>query len=166
MDVRTDMRALRLATGALVVFALAGCGKGAPPPAAKEAASALIAVDTIAVAPAELVEEVAVVGTLVPRAQAEIKSDIPGRIVEIPVREWVRVRRGDPLARVDTREVDSQIAKARTAIELAKANLAAAEAGRAEADVAAEQARRELERLRGLKDAGLATQQSLDDAGS
>jgi len=148
---------------AAAILALACCGQPAAPPARDTAATA-VAVDTIAAAPADLVEEVAVVGTLVPRLQAEIKSDIPGRVVEVPVQEWVRVRRGDPLARVDTREIDSQVARGATAIELAKANLAAAEAGLAEAGVAAEQARRELDRLTGLKAAGLATQQSLDDA--
>ena len=101
-----------------------------------------------------------------PRTQAEIKSDISGRVVEITVGEWVRVRRGDPLARVDTQEIDSLIRKAGTAIELAKANLAAAQAGLAEAQVAADRARREQARLAGLKEAGLATQQSLDEAAS
>jgi RND family efflux transporter MFP subunit len=153
-----------LAAGAALAAGLAGCGKPAAPPAAGDTAAKAVAVDTIAAAPADIVEEVAVVGTLVPRLQAEIKSDIPGRVVEVPVQEWVRVRRGDPLARVDTREVDSQVARAATAIELAKANLAVAEAGLAEAGVAAEQARREFDRVTGLKAAGLATQQSLDDA--
>jgi RND family efflux transporter MFP subunit len=165
METGTRTRLAPLAAAALLACALGACGKPAPPPTAKEAAGAA-AVDTVALAPADVVDQIAVVGTLVPRTQAEIKSDIPGRVVEIPVREWVRVRRGDVLARVDTREIDSQIARAGTAVELAKANLAAAEAGQAEAQVAADQARRELDRLAGLKEAGLATQQSLDDAGS
>ncbi len=156
----------RLAAGVLLAFVLAACDKPSPPTTAKQAATAGVAVDTIAAAPADVVDEITVVGTLVPRAQAEIKSDISGRVVEIPVREWVGVRRGDVLARVDTREIDSQIAKAVTAVELAKANLAAAEAGFTEAQVTADQARREAERLGGLKETGLATQQSLDDAGS
>jgi membrane fusion protein, multidrug efflux system len=166
MDIRHATRVAQLAAGVVFACTLCGCGKPAAPPTAKETATAAVAVDTIAAAPADLVDEIAVVGTLVPRTQAEIKSDISGRVVEITVGEWVRVRRGDPLARVDTQEIDSLIRKAGTAIELAKANLAAAQAGLAVAQVDADRARREQTRLIGLKEAGLATQQSLDEAAS
>ena len=153
-----------LAAAAILACFIFGCGK----PTTKEAATAAdaVAVDTVAAAPADVVDEIAVVGTLVPRTQAGIKSEISGRVVEIAVGEWVRVRRGDPLARVDTREIDSLLAKAGTVIDLAKANLAAAQAGQAEAQVAADRSRREQARLAGLKEAGLATQQSLDEADS
>jgi len=156
-----------LALWSLIALSLPGCGaKKDTPAAGAPAAVAAVAVDTIAAAPTDLVDEIAVVGTLVPRTQAEIKSDISGRVVEITVGEWVRVRRGDPLARVDTQEIDSQIRKAGTVIDLAKANLAAAQAGLADAQVAADRARREQARLAGLKEAGLATQQALDEAAS
>ena len=158
-----------LAFWAILVGIFPGCGAKKESPAAgapAAATAAAVAVDTITAAPADLVDEIAVVGTLVPRTQAEIKSDINGRIVEIAVGEWVRVRRGDPLARVDTQEIDSLIRKAGTVIDLAKANLAAAQAGLADAQVSAERARREQARLAGLKEAGLATQQSLDEAAS
>jgi RND family efflux transporter MFP subunit len=157
------------ATWSLLAVFLTGCGAGkeTPPTGAPGAATApAVAVDTIAAAPADLVDAIGVVGTLVPRTQAEIKSDISGRVVEITVGEWVRVRRGDPLARVDAQEIDSLIRKAGTVIELAKANLAAAQAGLADAQVNADRARREQARLAGLKEAGLATQQSLDEAAS
>ncbi|MHB8835620.1 MAG: efflux RND transporter periplasmic adaptor subunit [Candidatus Methylomirabilia bacterium] len=158
-----------LAAGSLIAGILPGCGtrKESPPAGAPAAATAAaVAVDTIVATPADLVDAIAVVGTLVPRTQAEIKSEISGRVVEIAVGEWVRVRRGDPLARVDTREIDSLLTKAGTVVELAKANLAATQAGLAEAQVAAERARREQARLAGLKEAGLATQQALDEAAS
>lgn len=158
-----------LAAWSLIASGLPGCGgsKDTPPAGAPATAGATaVAVDTIAVTPADLVDEIAVVGTLVPRTQAEIKSDISGRVVEITVGEWVSVRRGDPLARVDTQEIDSLVRKAGTAIDLAKANLAAAQAGLAEAQVAAERSGREQARLAGLQEAGLATQQALDEAAS
>ena len=158
-----------LAAWSLIVLSLPGCGgtKEAPPAGGTAAtAAAAVAVDTITAAPADIVDEIAVVGSLVPRTQAEIKSDISGRVVEIMVGEWVRVRRGEALARVDTQEIDSTIRKAGTAIDLAKANLAAAKAMQVEAQVAADRADRERTRLAGLKEAGLATQQSLDEATS
>jgi RND family efflux transporter MFP subunit len=161
--IRANRVAPLLAAAALAA-ALCGCSKPAAPPEGAATAAAPVAVDTIAATPADLVDEIAVVGTLVPRTQAEIKSDLSGRIVEIMVGEWVHVRRGDPLARVDAQELDSQIRKAGTVIDLAKANLAAANAGLAEARVGAERARREQARLAGLKESGLATQQALDEA--
>ena len=167
MDHSRAARAVPLAVGVIIAVTIVGCGKPSAPPATEDRTpTAAVAVDTVAAAPADLVDEIAVVGTLVPRTQAEIKSDIAGRIVEIAVGEWVRVRRGDPLARVDTQEVDSLIRKAGTAIDLAKANLAAARAGQAEAQVAAARSLREQARLVGLKEAGLATQQALDEAAS
>ena len=156
-----------LALWSLIALSLSGCGgkKEAPPAGAPGAtAAAAVAVDTITAAPADIVDAIAVVGTLVPRTQAEIKSDISGRIVEIMAGEWVKVRRGDALARVDTQEIDSSIRKAGTAIDLAKANLAATKALQVEAQVAADRADREKARLAGLKESGLATQQSLDEA--
>lgn len=155
-----------LAAWSLIALSLPGCGAKKETPPAGAPATAAVAVDTLAAAPGDLVDEIAVVGTLVPRTQAEIKSEISGRVVAITVGEWVRVRRGDPLARVDSREIDSQLTKAGTVIELTKANLAAAQAGLAEAQVAADRSRREQARLAGLKDAGLATQQALDEAAS
>jgi RND family efflux transporter MFP subunit len=158
-----------LALWSLIALSIPGCGgKQEAPPAGAPAtnAAAAVAVDTITAAPADIVDEIAVVGTLVPRTQAEIKSDISGRVVEIMAGEWVHVRRGDALARVDTQEIDSTIRKAGTVIDLAKANLAAAKAGQAEAQVAADRARREQARLANLKESGLATQQSLDEAAS
>jgi len=166
---RSARLAPALIAWSILVGILPGCGAKKESPAAgapAAATAAAVAVDTITAAPADLVDEIAVVGTLVPRTQAEIKSDISGRVVEITVGEWVRVRRGEQLARVDTQEIDSLIRKAGTVIDLAKANLAAAQAGLADAQVGADRARREQARLAGLKEAGLATQQSLDEAAS
>lgn len=68
------------------------------------------------------------------------------------VSEWVAVRRGQPLARLDTRE--------------AEATLAAARAALLQAQVAQTRAARELERAQRLMEVGLMTQQGLDDARS
>jgi membrane fusion protein (multidrug efflux system) len=124
--------------------------KMGPPPVAVEAAAA---------APAEIVEGIDVVGTLTPRFSADVKSDVSGRITEVSVAEWVRVKKGTPLARVDTRETNIAVEKARAAVESARAGLLEAEAARERAD-------REYQRAQKLKESGLATQQSLDEARS
>ena len=66
------------------------------------------------------------------------------------VSEWIPVKKGDVLARLDPRETD--------------AGLAAAKADVARAEAAAARGERELARAERLKAAGLATQQQLDDA--
>jgi RND family efflux transporter MFP subunit len=75
------------------------------------------------------------------------------------VTEWVRVRKGQTLARIDVAETEALVRRAEAAVESAKANLA-------QAGVAATRAERERERILKLKESGLATRQAVDDAGS
>jgi membrane fusion protein, multidrug efflux system len=115
-------------------------GSGRPP----------VAVETAKVAPSDLQQAIDVVGTLTARSEAEIKTEYSGTVAEIYVSQWVRVTKGKPLARLDTREVE--------------AALQAARAAALQAEVGAQRAAREMERTLKLKEAGLATQQGLDDA--
>lgn len=122
-----------------------GAGK---PPVAVEAARA---------AAKDITEGIDVVGTLAARFQTEAKSEVGGTVVDVYVTEWVRVKKGDPLARVDTREAEAIRKRAEASVEMAKAGLL-------EAQAAANRADREEERARKLKEAGLVTRQNLDDA--
>lgn len=156
-----------LALGILVP----GCRRKAPPEAAADRPPA--AVEAVAVAPRDIVEGIDVVGSLAARVQAGIKSEVSGHVAEVLVLEWSRVKKGDPLARIDTSEIEAVLRKARAGVQAtmaAKASvvaaLAATRAGAAEAQVAAARAERELTRAVGLKDAGLATQQHLEEARS
>ena len=79
-----------------------------------------------------------------------MKTEYSGTVAEVYVTQWVRVKVGTPLARLDTREADAGVAAARAAA--------------LQADVAAQRAARELDRTVKLKEAGLATQQNLDEA--
>jgi membrane fusion protein (multidrug efflux system) len=107
----------------------------------------------------DLVEGIEVTGSLEPKFAADVKTQIPGLIRQVYVNEWVRVRKGTPLARIDVAETEAQAKRAEAAIESARANLA-------QTQVAATRAEREMTRSLKLKEAGLATQQSVDDARS
>jgi membrane fusion protein, multidrug efflux system len=109
-----------------------------------------VAVEVSRVAAGNLQESIAVVGTLTPKFEGEVKPEFSGIIKEVYVTEWVRVSRGTLLARYDARDSEAAL-KAMTAMRL-------------QAEVAVTRARRELERSQKLKAAGLATQQNLDDA--
>ncbi|MGK2855896.1 MAG: efflux RND transporter periplasmic adaptor subunit [Thermoanaerobaculia bacterium] len=109
-----------------------------------------VAVEAALVAPSDIEDTIAVVGTLSAKFEGEVKAEYSGTITEVFVTEWVPVKKGTLLARFDTREPEAE--------------LKAATAARLQAQVGANRARRELERSEQLKAAGLATQQSLDDA--
>ena len=98
-------------------------------------------------------------GSLEPKFSVDIKTQIPGLIKQVFVTEWVRVRKGQPLARIDVAESEALARRA-------EASVASAKAGLAQAQVAVNRAERELARMVKLKESGLATQQALDDARS
>ncbi len=118
-----------------------------------------VAVETMTVSLSELTEGVDVVGTLTPKFETEVKSQIPGLISHVYVTEWVRVRKNDPLARIDLGETEALVNKAGASVESAKA-------GHLRAQVAAQRAEREKARMQKLREFGLATQQNYEDAES
>jgi RND family efflux transporter MFP subunit len=133
---------------ALVAGVTASCSETAK--AKTEAVRPPVAVET-AVATARNVEQgIDVVGSLAPKFQAEIKSEFTAVVAEVYVTEWVKVAKGQPLARLDSREDE--------------AGLEAVKASQLQAEVAETRAQRELERAIKLKEVGLITQQGLDDA--
>lgn len=125
--------------------------------AANTAGRPLAAVETARAALADTAAGVDVTGNLSPKYDALVKSEFGGTVAEVYVTEWVRVKKGAPLARVDTREAEAMKNKAEASLEMAKAALLEAEAAGNRAD-------REDERAHNLKEAGLVTQQNLDDA--
>lgn len=151
---------VRGVAAALAVAALAGCsGRGAGGASGAAGGGRPVAVETARVEARDLVDGVDVVGSLSARFDAEVKSEYGGTVAEVYVTEWVRVAKGAPLARVDAREGEAVLRKAEAALQSAKAQLL-------EAEAAGNRAEREHERARKLFEAGLATRQALDDAGS
>jgi RND family efflux transporter MFP subunit len=102
-----------------------------------------VAVDTARAVSAGVPESTQVVGTLAAKSDVEVKSEYSGVITEIYVTEWVPVKKGQPLARLDEREHQASLLQVK------------AEAARAD---------REYERALKLKEVGLMTQQGLEDA--
>lgn len=116
-----------------------------------------VAVELAAAASAGLTEGIEVTGTLEPKFSADVKTQIPGLVKEVYVTQWVRVRKGQPLARIDVAETEAITRRAEAAVVSAKAQLA-------QAQVALNRAEREEARMLKLKEAGLATQQAVDDS--
>ncbi len=116
-----------------------------------------VAVEVLQVSPTDLTEVIDVVGSLSPKFQTDVKSQMTGLVREVYVTEWVPVRKGTILAKLDAREEDVVLQKADADRAAARANLLQAEA-------AGKRAEREYQRAINLKEAGLVTQQNLDDA--
>ena len=149
MDVSIMQRAAMAGLTAGVVLAGGACsrasegiapGPGRPP----------VAVEVAAVAPGEIVDVVEVVGSLAPKFSTDVRSEFTAVVAQVYVTEWVPVRRGEPLARLDTAEGEALVAAARAAV--------------LEAKVRDAQAARELARAERLREVGLLTAQGLDDA--
>ena len=115
-----------------------------------EAGRPPVAVSVEPAAAADLQETIDVVGTLEPKFTADVKSEVTGVVTEVYVTEWVPVKRGDKLARLDSRETEAGIETLRAA--------------EAQAKVGQNRAQREYERAQQLKQYGLITPQALDDA--
>ena len=122
----------------------------------KTAGKPSVAVEVAKVAVTDLTEGLEVVGSLSPKFSADVKSEYAGIVTDVYVTEWVRVKKGTPLAKIDTREMEIVLQKAKAAVEMAKANLL-------QAEVAGNRAEREYNRLIKLKEFGLVTQQNLED---
>ncbi|MHB8782093.1 MAG: efflux RND transporter periplasmic adaptor subunit [Desulfobacteria bacterium] len=116
-----------------------------------------VSVDAVKAATGDVVEGIEVTGTLSPKYQAEIKPEYGGVVTQVYVNDWAKVRKGDPLLKVDTREGEVLLQKAKAAIEMAKAGLMEAEAADSRAD-------REYDRAVKLQESGLLTRQGMDDA--
>jgi RND family efflux transporter MFP subunit len=120
----------------------AGAGGGRPP----------VAVSVAPVVVGTVAETVSVVGSLTPKYAADVKSEVSGTVTAVYVTEWVPVRAGARLARLNTTENEA-------AVEAIKA-------GEAQARVADTRAHREYERALALHQYGLITAQAVDDARS
>jgi len=111
-----------------------------------------VTVDVAAVANGELTQAIDVVGSLAPRFSADVKSEVSGVVRDVYVTEWVAVRKGARLARLDTTELE--------------ASIDAIKAAAVQARVGEARARREYERAVQLKQYGLITAQHVDEAKS
>lgn len=135
------IRALVVATCVLLLLQGTGCAQKTV--GESQAAKPPVAVNAIRVAAGDFRETVEVVGTLSPKFSADVKADYPGTVEKIFVAEWVPVKKGQVLAKLDAREF--------------QAALLQAQAAEARAD-------REFERAKQLKAAGLMTEQGLQDS--
>lgn len=141
------------------LLVITACGKSDAQKSTEQVSKPPVAVEVQAATASGVSDSIEVTGSLEPKFSVEVKTQIPGLIKQVMVSEWVHVRKGQPLVRIDVAETEAQVKRAEAGIVSAKANLA-------QTQVAANRAERELTRILKLKESGLATQQTVDDARS
>lgn len=154
------MHILRVHGLILVLAGLAGMsacadGQGAAKgtaPATGESGRPPVAVVVAPASTTDVASAVEVTGSLAPKFSADVKSEVTGTVRAVYVTQWVRIRKGAPLARLDTSETDAGLEALRAVV--------------GQAVVAETRARREHDRALKLREYGLITQQALDDAAS
>ena len=138
---------------------MTACGKSDAKKRGDQVSKPPVAVEVYSASFSALSDGIEVTGSLEPKFSVDVKTQIPGLVRQVMVSEWVHVRRGQPLIRIDVAETEAQVKRAEAGIASARANLV-------QAKVASNRSERELARFLKLKESGLATQQALDDARS
>jgi membrane fusion protein (multidrug efflux system) len=107
----------------LILFASCGkkpatAGAGAPNPMDR-----VQPVEVMPITVMPLRETVGLVGSIAANESAELRPEIPGVIISIHFEEGALIKKGDLLAKLDTRELEAQLAEARASFVLAGQNL-------------------------------------------
>jgi RND family efflux transporter MFP subunit len=149
------VRGITLVLITAAAFSGAACSEssnGGPATKVEAGGRPPVAVSVQSLAASDLTEAVEITGSLSPKFSADVKSEVSGIVKAVYVTQWVPVRKGAALARLDTSETE--------------AGLEGLKALEAQARVAETRAQREYERALQLKQYGLITTQGLDDAKS
>jgi HlyD family secretion protein len=119
----------------------------------------------------DLVELVTAPGTVQPRSKVSISAKVAARIVELPHKEGEDVKKGDPLVKLDDKDLQANLrsVKARYAaqeagIAVTEAHIASQEASIAAARVTLADAERDLNRQKGLLETKDVSQSVVDAA--
>ncbi|HXH06018.1 MAG TPA: efflux RND transporter periplasmic adaptor subunit, partial [Vicinamibacterales bacterium] len=104
-----------------------------------------------------VVEQITVVGNLIGEATVEVVPKVSGRLQAVHVRLGDRVAQGQPIAKIEDKELREQVRQAEASFEVARATVRQREADLKYAETS-------LERARNLFGRQLLPRQSLDDA--
>ncbi len=134
---------------ALPVLGLTACGGGEAPREAQTPPAA-IAVKVATLEPQVFAATVQAPGSLVALSRVSPGTKILGRVERVVVKEGDRVRRGQLLAKLESRDLEAALGQARSGLAMAEARL--------------DNARAQRDRMSELHGRGSATEKGLEDA--
>lgn len=105
----------------------------------------------------DITSVVTATGTIQPEVEVAITSEVPGEIIELPVKDGDRVKKGDLLVRVNPDTLEAQVKQQ-------EAGLASTRSSAAQRRAEMLQAKLDLARLKDLFDKGFTTQDELDQS--
>ncbi len=168
------MKIRTLLVCAVVAAVAAGAGFAALPEhvfaksetaAAVPAKAAPPAIRVVAAAPRELIERLAVNGTVIAREEAAAGTDLSGlTVVALNADEGDLVKKGQVLAVLDRSGLDAQMAQADASRAQADATIAQMQAQIGDTEVGVRQAQEELNRAKALQEKGVAAKMQFDNA--
>lgn len=127
-----------------------------------ERAEGRIQYNTATVDRGEIVNSVVTTGTVRAVGTVEVGSQISGQIARIFVDFNSEVKEGDLLAEIDPRSYEGRVRQSEAQLEIAKANVLQQRANLARAEADRAEARRLLERQQGLGSSGLISEVEID----
>jgi membrane fusion protein, multidrug efflux system len=143
----------------LLASALASCGKGGPAPAASAAAASaaradaptllLGAADLLTVQTSTLASGPVISGSIQPARRADLRAEVAAVVVQVLKDNGDTVRAGDLLMRLDDTALRDNLGSAEEAVRAGSQTL--------------DQAERQVERLKTLKQQGMISTQALED---
>ena len=134
-----------------VSMVLLGCGKPEPTDSAAVNQPFIVtAQDLVTVQKGDLASGPPITGTIQPQRRADLRAEVPAVVLQVLRENGDRVRRGELLVRLDDTAIRDSLASAE-------------EAGRA-ALQSFDQAERQFQRLKTLRESGMASTQQLEDA--
>ena len=147
------MRSMSTVVAVALAFALAGCNRIGADAKAQAAAPPMIQVtpeDVLVVKTGAISAGPLVTGSIEPERRADLRAEVPAVVMAVLKENGQPVRRGDLLVRLDDTSIRDSLVSAQ-------------EAERA-ASQAADQAERQHQRMKTLRDQGMASAQQLEDA--
>ncbi|RKZ42548.1 MAG: hypothetical protein DRQ41_06900 [Gammaproteobacteria bacterium] len=115
------------------IFFLASCGKNDDAQAPVETVARLVKTMSITYQEIKMTDRVP--GKVLASKRAELKFQVPGKLMEFPVKESQKVKKNALLARLDPRDYKTNLAKVNSATAQARAQLKAMKAGARPEDV-------------------------------
>jgi RND family efflux transporter MFP subunit len=111
-------RAVLALLAAGLSLGIGGCGGDVEPPAPKPAVRPL---KVMVIPDPGAVQERAFPGTVRAARRAQLSFEVPGRLIELPVKQGQRVRQGDLIARLDPRDFEARVKAAQAEYDKALA---------------------------------------------
>ncbi|QND52608.1 efflux RND transporter periplasmic adaptor subunit [Phyllobacterium sp. 628] len=122
-------------------------------------------INVIPAAEAEMVATITVTGTIVPRQEVAVGTDVAGLIVlELSADQGDMVKEGEIIARLDKSSLEIQLAQIEAQRAQAEASIAQSEAQIVDAQIAVRQAQEALDRARALSAKGITSKADFDNA--